>query len=357
METGCLNIGIQNSMMRKADCFLKNRDNCLIIAEAGVNHNGRLDIALELCDAAKASGADVVKFQTWITEALITRNVKCADYQRENTGSDNDQFEMLKELELSLDDFRVIKKHCDDIGIVFASTADEKDSLDYLIDLGIPFVKVGSGDIGNIPYLRYIGNKGLPVVLSTGMSTIDDVRISLNAIKEGGDVDVILLHCTTNYPCPYEQANVKAMVTLKNEFRVPVGFSDHTMGKEASLLAVSLDACVIEKHFTLSRNMKGPDHIASMEPDEFADMVKSIRILEKCMGNGKKVPTKAEEEISKVVTKRIVAYKPIKKNEVFSDENICIKRCDEGLKAAKWDSVIGTRATKDYNKDEGIKPR
>ncbi len=342
-------------MIRNLNRLLKNRDNCLIIAEAGVNHNGRLDLALELCDAAKASGADVVKFQTWITEALITRNVKCADYQRDNTGSDADQFEMLKELELSQDDFRAIKKHCDDIGILFASTADEKESLDFLIKMGIPFIKVGSGDIGNIPYLRYIGSKGAPVILSTGMSTIDDVRDSLNAIKECGDVDVTLLHCTTNYPCPYEQANVKAMVTLKDAFGVPVGFSDHTMGKEASLLAVSLGACVIEKHFTLSRDMKGPDHVASMEPNEFADMVKSIRILEQCMGDGQKKPTRDEEEISKVVIKRIVAYKPIKKNEVFTEENICIKRCDEGMKASEWDSIIGIKATREYNKDEGIR--
>ena len=200
----------------------------LIIAEAGVNHNGNLDIALKLCDEARKCGADVVKFQTWITDNIITKNVDKADYQKENTKNNDSQYEMLKKLELSQDDFRKIKKYCDEIGIIFASTADDKDSLDFLVDLDIPFIKVGSGDIGNVSYLRYIGTKNKPVILSTGMSTLEDINISLDALRQGGCKDITLLHCTTNYPCPKEDVNLNAIDTLIEEYGLPVGYSDHT---------------------------------------------------------------------------------------------------------------------------------
>ena len=237
-----------------------------IIAEAGVNHNGDVAIAKKLCMAAKKAGADIVKFQTWITEKIITQNVKQADYQSENTGSNQSQFDMLKKLELSYDDFREIKKYCDEIGIIFASTADEQDSLDFLVDLGIPFIKIGSGDIGNIPYLRYMGTKKMPVILSTGMSTLGDVEISIQALREGGAKNIKLLHCTTNYPCPYNDVNLKAMDTLRTAFGLDVGYSDHTEGIEVAIAAVARGATIIEKHFTLDKNMDGPDHKASMEP-------------------------------------------------------------------------------------------
>ena len=327
---------------------------CLIIAEAGVNHNGELDLALELCDAAKKAGADIVKFQTWKTENLITRHVDQAEYQIQNTGVAESQFDMLKRLELSYEDFRVIKKHCDEIGIVFASTADEPESLDFLVDLGIPFIKVGSGDIGNISFLRYMGTKGLPVVLSTGMSTLEDVDISIRALKEGGASDITLLHCTTSYPCPYEDVNLKAMITLQQTFNLPVGYSDHTVGVDVASAAVALGAKIVEKHFTLDCSMKGPDHAASTEPDEFARLVKSIRNIEACLGSGVKEPTCAEKLIAKVVTKRIVAKTDINIGDVFTKDNICIKRCDNGELASKWDDIIGKTSKQNYHVDDGI---
>lgn len=327
---------------------------CLIIAEAGVNHNGNLDLALKLCDAAKEAGADVVKFQTWKTENLITRNVEQAEYQTQNTGKQESQFDMLKKLELTYDDFRKVKQYCDGIGILFSSTADEPESLDFLVKLGIPFIKVGSGDIGNISFLRYMGSKGLPVILSTGMSTLADVDISINALKEGGATDITVLHCTTNYPCPYEDVNLKAMLTLRDAFHLPVGYSDHTIGREVAVSAVSLGATIIEKHFTLDCQMDGPDHAASTNPQDFAALVGAIRTVEACLGTGVKEPTGAEKEISKVVTKRVVASKNIKIGEKFTVENICVKRNDIGILARNWDFVIGKEAFKDYLIDEGI---
>lgn len=327
---------------------------CLIIAEAGVNHNGSLDLALKLCDAAKAAGADVVKFQTWKTESLITKNVAQADYQAQNSGKTESQFDMLKRLELSYEDFHKVKEHCDQIGIVFASTADETESLDFLIQLGIPFIKIGSGDIGNVPFLRYMGTKGLPVILSTGMSSLDDVELSINALREGGASEITLLHCTTSYPCLYEDVNLRAMETLYRQFHLPVGYSDHTIGRDISVAAVALGATVIEKHFTLDCNMEGPDHAASTEPIAFAEMVKGIRAVELGLGTGVKEPTFAEKEISKVVTKRIVAKKEINVGDAFNAENLCIKRNDTGALAREWDSVIGKRALRHYVFDEGI---
>ena len=325
-----------------------------IIAEAGVNHNGDVEIAKKLCLAAKEAGADVVKFQTWITEKIITQNVEQAEYQKENTGRDESQYEMLKALELNYDEFRDVKAYCDEIGILFASTADEEDSLDFLVELGIPFIKVGSGDVGNISYLRYIGSKKLPVILSTGMSTLADVEISLQALRDGGATDITLLHCTTNYPCPYDAVNLKAMDTLKHAFGLPVGYSDHTEGLEVPVAAASIGAGVIEKHFTLDRNMEGPDHKASMEPKAFKEMVQAIRHIETALGNGMKQPTKAEQQISKVVLKRIVAKREIRAGQVIREEDICVKRNNAGLPANAWDIILGTTARRGYRIDEGI---
>ncbi|WP_033170482.1 N-acetylneuraminate synthase [Selenomonas sp. ND2010] len=326
----------------------------LVIAEVGVNHNGDINIAKTLCKAAKDTGADVVKFQTWITEKIITRNVEQAEYQRENTGRDESQFNMLKSLELSYDEFTEVKKYCDEIGITFASTADEEDSLDFLVELGIPFIKVGSGDVGNIPFLRYIGQKKLPVILSTGMSTLADVEMSLKALQDGGASEITLLHCTTNYPCPYAAVNLKAMDTLKNAFGLPVGYSDHTEGIEVAVAAVARGAGIIEKHFTLDKNMEGPDHKASTEPAEFKAMVESIRHIESALGSGVKQPTTAEQEISKVVLKRIVAKRGIKAGQVICEDDLCVKRNDVGVPANAWDIIVGSVARKDYIVDEGI---
>ncbi len=330
------------------------KDRCIVIAEAGVNHNGRLDLSLQLCDAAKEAGADVVKFQTWNTDKLITKTVEMADYQEKNVGVHESQYDMLKRLELSYDDFRKVKAHCDEIGILFASTADESDSLDFLVDLGIPFIKIGSGDIGNVQFLRYIGGKKLPVILSTGMSSLADVDISVSALREGGANDITLLHCTTNYPCPLEEVNLNAMLTLRNAFHLPVGYSDHTVGTEVSVSAVSLGARVIEKHFTLDRNMEGPDHLASTEPEEFKKMVQQIRNIERAMGDGRKQMTFSERAIKTVVTKRIVAKHPISRGEVFTEGNICVKRSAEGELASQWDMIIGAKSSRDYEADQGI---
>lgn len=329
-------------------------DKCLIIAEAGVNHNGDLNTALKLCDAAKEAGADVVKFQTWKTEAIITKTVAQAEYQQENIGVQESQFDMLKRLELSYDDFRKIKEHCDSIGILFASTADEAESLDFLISIGIPFIKIGSGEIGNVSYLRYMGSKKMPVILSTGMSSLADIDISIQALREGGATDITLLHCTTSYPCAFENVNLNAMNTIRDAFKLPVGYSDHTLGNTVAIAAVAMGAKVVEKHFTLDKNMEGPDHKASSTPDEFKEYVKAIRDIEAAMGTGEKVPTKVEKEISKVVLKRIVAKRPIKEGQVITDGDICVKRNDVGLPCNKWDIILGTKARKDYAVDEGI---
>lgn len=329
-------------------------DKCLIIAEAGVNHNGDLNTALKLCDAAKGAGADVVKFQTWKTEAIITRKVAQADYQQENTGIQESQFDMLKRLELSYDDFRKIKEHCDSIGIVFASTADEAESLDFLISIGIPFIKIGSGEIGNVSYLRYMGSKKMPVILSTGMSSLADIDISIRALREGGATNITLLHCTTSYPCAFENVNLNAMNTIRNAFKLPVGYSDHTLGNTVAIAAVAMGAKVVEKHFTLDKNMEGPDHKASSTPQEFKEYVRAIRNIEQAMGNGEKVPTKVEKDISKVVLKRIVAKRQIIKNQIITEDDICVKRNDVGLSCDKWDFVVGTKARKDFSIDEGI---
>lgn len=331
-----------------------DKSRCLIIAEAGVNHNGDLNTALKLCDAAKEAGADVVKFQTWKTEAIITKTVAQAEYQQENTGVQESQFDMLKRLELTHEDFRKIKEYCDSIDIVFASTADEAESLDFLISVGIPFIKIGSGEIGNISYLRYIGSKKIPIILSTGMSSLADIDISIQALREGGATDITLLHCTTNYPCAFENVNLNAMNTIKDAFKLPVGYSDHTLGSTVAIAAVAMGAKVIEKHFTLDKNMEGPDHKASSTPDEFKELVQSIRNVEKALGNGEKVPTLSEKEISKVVLKRIVAKKPIGKNQVITEDDICVKRNDVGLLCNKWDIIVGTKARKDFDIDEGI---
>ncbi len=325
-----------------------------VIAEAGVNHNGDVNIAKKLCLAAKEAGANAIKFQTWVTEKVITKNVKQASYQMKNTRNENSQFDMLKPLELSYNEFREVKAYCDNIDIQFVSTADEKDSLDFLIEIGIPFIKVGSGDIGNISYLRYIGTKHMPVILSTGMSSLADVEFSVRALRDGGAADIVLLHCTTNYPCPYDSVNLYAMDTLRNAFGLPVGYSDHTIGIEVSIAAVARGAQVIEKHFTLDRSMEGPDHLASTEPKEFKKMVEAIRNVEKAFGTGIKEPTIGEREISKVVLKRIVARKPISAGMMIKEDDICVKRNNTGLPASAWDIVVGTKARKNFAADEGI---
>lgn len=327
-----------------------------IIAEAGVNHNGSLDLALQLCDAAKQAGVDAVKFQTWKTENIVTASAQMAAYQQENIQSEaNSQFEMLKNLELSYSHFKEIQKYCEKIGIDFLSTPDEEESLEFLMNtLRLPLIKIGSGEVTNIPYLRTIASYRKPVILSTGMSTLAQVATAYDTLQQAGAPSVSLLHCTTNYPCPYDEVNLRAMQTLKSAFNCQVGYSDHTMGTEVPVAAVAMGAEIIEKHFTLDRNMDGPDHKASLEPQELKLMVEQIRHIETALGDGVKRPNKSEEENAKVVQKSILAKHPIKKGEMLTPDMLTLKRAGSGISATHWDLVVGTHAVKDYEIDEPI---
>ncbi len=330
-------------------------DRVLIIAEAGVNHNGRLDLAYKLCDAAKEADVDIIKFQTWNTDLVITKNTRMAEYQAENLSSSESQYEMLKKLELSYAHFRLVKEHCDNIGIRFLSTADERESLDFLIGLGIDLIKLGSGEITNIPYLRYVGGLNLPVIVSTGMSNLAQVATAYDTLVNAGAKDISILHCTTNYPCPMDEVNLKAMCTLRDAFKCQVGYSDHTMGTEVPVAAVALGAEIIEKHFTLDRTMEGPDHKASLEPAELKLMVQQIRNIEAALGDGIKRPNRSEVENAKVVLKSILAKYPIKKGELLTSDNLVVKRASFGISATHWDVVVGNKALFDYDIDEPIR--
>lgn len=328
-----------------------------IIAEAGVNHNGQLDLALKLCDAAKEAGVDCVKFQTWQTEKIVTRKAEKATYQSENTNdAEESQFDMLKKLELSYEDFRLVQEHCNKIGIDFLSTPDEEYSLAFLMnELHLPLIKIGSGEVTNIPYLRQMASYHKPIILSTGMATLAQVAMAYDTLIAAGAPMVSLLHCTTNYPCPKNEVNLRAMQTMKEAFKCTVGYSDHTMGTEIPIAAVAMGAEIIEKHFTLDRSMDGPDHKASLEPHELKYMVDCIRNIEVALGDGIKRPNPSEVEISKVVLKSIVAKVPINKGETLTANNMTIKRAGSGIPAVHWDMIVGTKALHDYDIDEPIK--
>jgi len=327
-----------------------------IIAEAGVNHNGKLDLAIQLCDAAKEAGADAIKFQTWKTEKIVTKSAALATYQHENINSKSQsQFEMLKALELSYDDFRIVQTYCKKIGIEFLSTPDEEYSLQFLSTLNLPFIKLGSGEVTNIPYLKKVGALKKDVLLSTGMTYLSDVDIAYRTLSESGATSVSLMHCTTNYPCPMNEVNLQAMQTLKYAFNCKVGYSDHTMGIEIPIAAVAMGAEIIEKHFTLDQEMDGPDHKASLNPMQLKDMIAAIRNIEKALGDGIKRPNKSELEISKVVLKRIVANCPIHKGEILTEEKLTVKRSSYGINANLWETIIGSQALYDFNTDEPIR--
>lgn len=333
---------------------MHTRNKVYIIAEAGVNHNGSLELAYQLCLAAKNAGADAVKFQTWKTENIITKETSQADYQIQNTGIEESQYDMLKRLELSYDCFTKLKNYCDEIGIQFLSTPDDFESLDFLCTLGMPFLKIGSGEINNIPYLRRIASKRIPVVISTGMSYMSDVRLAYNTLIESGAPIVDVLHCTTNYPCPMDEVNLNAMLRIKQELGCAVGYSDHTLGIEVPIAAVALGAVIIEKHFTLDCGMEGPDHAASLNPKQLGEMVQSIRNIEIALGSGEKIPNASELRISEVVLKRIVASRLISEGELFTVDNVTVKRSPTGVKASEWDTIIGLKAKKKYQLDEPI---
>lgn len=324
-----------------------------IIAEAGVNHNGSFELACRLADAAKDAGADCVKYQTFKSEKLVSRNAQKAEYQKKTTG-DSSQQDMLKKLELSYDSFIRLKEYCDKIGICFLSTPFDFDSIDFLSTLDMPFWKIPSGEVTNYPYLVALAKTGKPVVMSTGMCEMNEISDAINVLKDNGTKDIKLLHCNTEYPTPFEDVNLAAMDTMRKAFNVEVGYSDHTKGIEVPIAAVALGATIIEKHFTLDRNMEGPDHKASLEPDEFKQMVMSIRHIESALGSGEKKPSASEKKNITIARKSIVAKKVIKEGEVFSPDNITVKRPGTGISPMRWNDVIGTKAEKDYYEDEII---
>ena len=324
-----------------------------IIAEAGVNHNGSFDLACRLVDAAKAAGADCIKFQTFRAQNLVSRNAGKADYQKDTTG-DGSQADMLTKLELSYDAFSRLKQYCEEVGITFLSTPFDLESVAFLDELGVPFWKIPSGEVTNLPYLEALAKTGRPVVMSTGMCEMGEIEAALRVLREHGTSDIRLLHCNTEYPTPFADVNLWAMETMRRAFGVEVGYSDHTKGIEVPIAAVALGATIIEKHFTLDRNMEGPDHKASLEPDELATMVSAIRNIEQALGSGEKTVSPSERKNFAVVRKSIVAKRAIKQGEVFSEENLTAKRPGTGISPMRWFEVIGQVAAKDYMRDEII---
>lgn len=326
---------------------------CFIIAEAGVNHNGDLDLAKKLVDAAVAAGVDAIKFQTFKAEELVTRAAPKANYQKATTGEGN-QYAMLKQLELSLEDHIILKNYCQEQGIIFLSTPFDFASADLLERLDLPFYKISSGDITNLPFLEYIAKKNRPVLLSTGMSNLGEVEAAVETMLGTGNQDLILLHCTSNYPTVFTDVNLRAMLTLQEAFKLPVGYSDHTLGIEVPIAAVALGARVIEKHFTLDRTMPGPDHRASLEPHELKAMVEKIRNVEKAMGDGIKKCVRSEENTRLVARKSIVASRDIFAGEEITVNDLSFKRPGNGLKPEYINYLLGKRANRLIKKDQII---
>ncbi len=352
--------------------YIGENNPCFVIAEAGVNHNGDLALAKKLVDKAKEAGVDAVKFQTFKSKEIVTPDAEQAKYQIENIGKRESQYEMLKRLELPYSAFRELKKYCDEKEIIFLSTPHScKEDVDLVSEL-CPVIKVGSGDLTNLPILKYMAQKNLPIILSTGMANLEEVREAVEAILPINQ-ELILLHCTTNYPTPFNEVNLRAMPTLEKEFYLPTGYSDHTEGINVSLAAVVLGACMIEKHFTLDRNLPGPDHKASLEPQELKDLVLGIRFIENrltsgenveliieelnikdALGDGIKRPNPSEIEVAKIARKSIVAVVDIKKGETLKENLLAIKRPGTGIKPKYFDEIIGKTAKRDIKKDQLI---
>lgn len=325
----------------------------LIIAEAGVNHNGSLTIAKEMVIKAKECGADIVKFQTAKLNLLVSKYAEMAEYQKNNIGKEMSQKEMLEKLQLSYVEFQELARFCKQLDIKFLSTPFDIESIHFLDDMQNIW-KIPSGEITNYPYLVEIAKTGKEIILSTGMSTLEEVDAALKVLGENGAGKITLLHCTTSYPTPMEEVNLKAMLTLKDYFNIPVGYSDHTLGIEVPIAAVAMGAEVIEKHFTLDRHMEGPDQKASLEPDELKAMVNAIRNIERAMGSGIKEPTDSEKKNISVARKSIIAAKKIDIGELFTEENLTTKRPGNGISPMRWNDILGKRASRDYLEDELI---
>lgn len=330
----------------------------LIIAEAGVNHNGSIDIAKQLVDKAVEAGVDIIKFQTFKADKLVSKSAKQAEYQKKNIGtnSDDSQYNMLKKLELSEQDHQELMAYCKERGIQFFSTAFDLESIDYLHSLNLGLWKIPSGEITNYPYIKKIASYHEPVILSTGMCEMDDISAAMNVLcKNGVERNLItILHCNTEYPTPYKDVNLLAMQQIKKEYQVSVGYSDHTKGIEVPIAAVALGASVIEKHFTLDRNMEGPDHKASLEPEELKAMVSAIRHIEQALGDGHKQISESERKNIAIARKSIVAACPIKKGEMLTEQNLTVKRPGTGISPMRWEEVIGTKAIKDFAEEDLI---
>lgn len=325
----------------------------LVIAETGVNHNGNVNIAKKMIDIAKECGADIVKFQTFNVEDLVSKHAAMAEYQKKNLGIDKSQKSMLNNVALKKEEFCYLANYCKSIGIHFLSTPFDLDSISFLNPLQ-KIWKVPSGEITNYPYLLKLAKTKKEVILSTGMSNLKEVDEAIDIFKENGGNKITILHCTTEYPTPIQDVNLRAMLTLKDHCGCDVGYSDHTLGIEVPIAAVAMGAAVIEKHFTLDRNMEGPDHKASLIPDEFAMMVKCIRNVEKALGNSEKLPSDSEKKNINIIRKSIVASRDIKLGEILSEKNITTKRPGNGINPMKWKEVVGTRAVRNFKEDELI---
>ncbi len=326
-----------------------------VIAEAGVNHNGSIKIAKKLIDVASNAGADAVKFQTFKAKNLATKNSKKASYQK-NINSKENQFDMLKRLELNKKMHLQLIKHCKKKNIKFLSSPFDHESIEMLHKLGLDIIKIPSGEITNLPYLKHIGKLKKKIILSTGMANILEIKNALNILYKSGTKkkNITVLHANTEYPTPMEDVNLRAMLTIGKKFNINIGYSDHTLGIEVSLAAVALGASCIEKHFTLDCNMEGPDHKASLEPGQLKTMIRAIRNVEKALGSSIKKLSKSEKKNLNIVRKSIVAISKIKKNEILNENNIAVKRPGGGISPMKWDEVLGTNAIKDYDEDEKI---
>ena len=327
-----------------------------IIAEAGVNHNGSLDLAKRLIEIAVDSGADAVKFQTFKAESLVSKNAQKADYQKQTTDASESQFDMIKKLELDVETHRELIAYCQEKDIMFLSTPFDHESVNLLSGLGLQIFKIPSGEITNLPYLRHIGSLDKQVILSTGMSNLKEVGDALNILINSGTSkdNVTVLHANTMYPTPMEDVNLNAMLTIQKEFGVDIGYSDHTLGIEVDIAATAMGASCIEKHFTIDKTMVGPDHKASLDPQELKDMVTAIRNIEKALGSSEKKPSPSESVNIEVARKSIIANRPIKKGEIFNKDNITVKRPGSGISPMKWDEVLGSKANKQYVEDELI---
>lgn len=331
-----------------------DKGHVFIIAEVGVNHNGSIDLAKRLADKAKEAGADIVKYQTAKISSLVSKKAQMAEYQKANTGKDESQFDMLKKLIFPFEAFDEIFSYCLSIDIMPLSTPFDLESIEYLNSKEMPFWKVPSGEITNLPYLIKIAETRRPVVMSTGMANLSEVEVAVKVLKDNGTPEITILQCNTQYPTPYEDVNLKAMLTMKEALGLPVGYSDHTKGIEIPIAAVAMGATIIEKHFTLDRNMEGPDHKASLEPDELQAMVDSIRHVEAAMGNGLKETSKSEAGNIAIARKSIVAKKAIQAGEFLTEDNITTKRPGNGVNPMKWFEVLGTNAIRDFAEDELI---